>query len=96
MEKETVVEPVGIRQEIGVSFSDSLSGVGRGLRAVFGWFVGALPYLLLIAAMAAVAILVVRLGLRRSRRRRQTRPPYAPPAAAPPSADASPDGEPKE
>lgn len=96
VEKETVVEPVGIWQEIGVRFSDSLSGVGHGLRAVFVWFVGSLPYLLLIAAMAAVAILVVRLGLRRSRRRRQTRPPYAPSAAAPPSADASPDEEPKE
>ncbi|WP_457792116.1 DUF4349 domain-containing protein [Anaeromassilibacillus sp. SJQ-5] len=96
VEKETVVEPVGIWQEIGVRFSDSLSGVGHGLRAVFVWFVGSLPYLLLIAAMAAVAILVVRLGLRRSRRRRQTRPPYAPPAAVPPSADVSPDREPKE
>ena len=40
VEKETVVEPVGIWQEIGARFSDSLSGVGRGLRAVFVWFVG--------------------------------------------------------
>lgn len=77
VEKETAVEPVGLWQEIGARFSDSLSAVGRGLRAVFVWFVGSLPYLLLIAAITAVAILIVRLTLRRSRRQ-QTRPPYVP------------------
>ncbi len=91
VEKEQIVTPLGLWEEIGMKLSNNLKDVGQGLRAIFVWIVSSLPYLVIIAVLVVAVLLILRLIMRRNRRR-AARPYCAPsPAAssAPPHTAAS-------
>lgn len=92
VEKEPEAAEKGMWQEIGDGFLSSLKAVGRGLRAIFVWFMSALPFLAVAAAVTGVVLLIVRMALRRSRKKQAKARDYMSPAASPQApASSSPD-----
>lgn len=74
----TEEEPEGFWARLGSGFVQSLRRAGVGIADAFAWFVIALPYLAILAAVFLVIFLPVRRSVRKRRQRRSG--PSAPPA----------------
>ena len=59
--------PETVWQRIGNGFVKSLKGVGNFFKELFVFLVVASPYLVVIAAVAVVAILILRKNIKRRR-----------------------------
>ncbi len=64
-----VTEPETVWQRISAGFKKSLKGVGNFLKELFVFIIVALPYLVLIAAIALGVVMIIRLSIRRKRKR---------------------------
>ena len=63
----------GFWEEVGTRFVNNLARIGKGLRGFAVWFMGAVPWFVLLGAIAVAIVLIVRGNVRRRRRRRQKR-----------------------
>ncbi|MBQ6431992.1 MAG: DUF4349 domain-containing protein [Oscillospiraceae bacterium] len=83
----------GFWEKIGDGFNDSLNGVWEGLKSFFSFLIIALPYLVVIAVFAGIAVVIIVLCVKKSRKRAAKRtartmpqppvmqyPPVQPPA----------------
>jgi hypothetical protein len=67
VERETPTEKLSMWEEIGNNLSNNLASIGKGARDFFVWFISALPYLVIIAVLALIVLVVVRISIKRSR-----------------------------
>ncbi|MBP5618082.1 MAG: DUF4349 domain-containing protein [Clostridia bacterium] len=63
----------GFWQEVGTRFVNNLARIGKGLRSFAVWFLGAIPWFLLLAVIGLGVFFIIRTSVRRKRRRRQKR-----------------------
>lgn len=70
VERETPTKNIGLWQEIGGNLSENIEAIGKAARSFFIWFVSSLPYFVIIAAIAVIILLIVRLSIRCSKKRR--------------------------
>ena len=68
-----VTEPETVWQRIGSGFMKSLTGVGNFLKELFVFLIVAIPYLVLIGAIAFGVLLIIRFNIRRKRKKEAER-----------------------
>lgn len=86
VERTTPAEEQSVWAKIGTDFSNNLSDIGNFFVNLFVFIVGALPYIILLAVIAAIVIVIVKVSVKKSRSKREklnaTRPvnaqPYPP------------------
>ena len=71
MEKYTPVAERGFFEKIRDGFSDSLSGVGKGLVNFIIWFISSLPYLVVWGIIIAVIVKIVMTIIRNKKERKE-------------------------
>lgn len=69
VERTTVVEEQSVWQEIGHNLKNNFENVGDGIVAVFVFFVSAIPYLLIPAAVLVLIIVLVRILSKKKKKR---------------------------
>ena len=81
-----IVKEQGLWAEIGTNLKNNLYAIGSAARAVFIWFVSALPYLLLlsIVVIPIIYFAVIRPAKRQKERKRLWQSPAAKPDQTPP------------
>lgn len=80
VEKETVLEEESVWQRIGRGITESFENVGDFFVEFFVLFLVAIPYLLVIGAVAVVVILIVKLASKRRRKKAPVKKPGRYPA----------------
>ncbi|MDD5603628.1 MAG: DUF4349 domain-containing protein, partial [Eubacteriales bacterium] len=70
VERLTEVEQKTVWEQISSRLSDSLYAVGRGFRNFFIWFVGSLPYIVVIAVLAVIALFIIKASVKCRRKRK--------------------------
>lgn len=61
VERTAVVEKQTVWQEIGTNLKNNFANVGKGMVALFVFFISAIPYLIPVAAVAAAIIVPIRI-----------------------------------
>ena len=69
--RRAVSENPGFFEEIGAKFSDSLYGIGEGVRDLAVWFIGNILYILLLSAVGVGIFFLVRFIYKKRRERRE-------------------------
>ena len=85
----TVTEEPGYWESVKIAFRNSLNAIAGFFTGLLRWFIGALPILVLLAAVVWVLVFLVRRALRR-RRAASPKAPKAPVAPAAPAAPGTP------
>lgn len=75
VEKETVLEEESVWQRIGRGITESFENVGDFFVEFFVLFLVAIPYLLVIGAVAAIVILIVKFASKRRRKKAPAKKP---------------------
>ena len=73
VERMTVQEPDTVGDRIGKGLSDNFYDISEGFKNFVVWFVISLPYLLIWAVIIVVAVLVIRVIVKKSKGKRQKR-----------------------
>lgn len=71
VERETAVDDGTFGSRLKEQFSDNLYSIGNGLKNFAIWFLGALPYWIILAVVAVVALVIVKSIRRKIRKRKE-------------------------
>ena len=77
VKQETVVSEESFGQETSRRFGESLASIGDGFVSFAKWFIGNLPYIILVLLVPAVIIIIAVSRSKAAKKRRQTAPAAA-------------------
>jgi len=68
VERETPAKDRSMWQEIGENLSENVNSIGKACQNLFVYFVSSLPFLLIMAVIALVTLIIIRLAIKKNKR----------------------------